>query len=111
MPPAPATVSLPWPKESILGNLFGADQEHSAPPETLLPRKVRFAEIVTLLISAQPQAQSRDACLLTQYARIRASLFNFQLPLDFAAVWLRERLFEQKPGSGCLKIADFCFGM
>ncbi|KND92187.1 hypothetical protein TOPH_03052 [Tolypocladium ophioglossoides CBS 100239] len=45
------------------------------------------------------------ACLLTQSACIRASLFNFQLPLDFAAVWLRERLFEQKPRSLPIPVA------
>ncbi len=28
---------------------------------------------------------------------MRASLFNFDLPLEFSTVWLRERLFEQKP--------------
>ncbi|POR33051.1 Uncharacterized protein TPAR_06751 [Tolypocladium paradoxum] len=42
-------------------------------------------------------SSEQEACLLTQSARIRASLFNFQLPPDFAAAWLRERLFEQKP--------------
>ncbi|KAH8586024.1 3-hydroxybutyryl-CoA dehydratase [Bisporella sp. PMI_857] len=51
------------------------------------------------------------ACLLAQAARIRASLFNFNLPLDFAAAWLRERLFEQKPKSLPIPVAstrEFC---
>ncbi|KAL8346134.1 hypothetical protein RB598_000167 [Gaeumannomyces tritici] len=54
------------------------------------------------------------ACLLTQCARIRASLFNFQLPLDFAAAWLRERLFEQKPASLPVPVAptrEFCVAL
>ncbi|KAL8392575.1 hypothetical protein RB595_002677 [Gaeumannomyces hyphopodioides] len=56
----------------------------------------------------------QKACLLTQCARIRASLFNFQLPLDFAAVWLRERLFEQKPASLPVPVAptrEFCVAL
>ncbi|KAF8694423.1 hypothetical protein AX14_002043 [Amanita brunnescens Koide BX004] len=47
-------------------------------------------------------------------ARIRASLFNFTLPLDFAAVWLRERLFEQKPKSLPVPVAptrQFCLAL
>ncbi|EJT79705.1 hypothetical protein GGTG_04789 [Gaeumannomyces tritici R3-111a-1] len=54
------------------------------------------------------------ACLLTQCARIRASLFNFQLPLNFAAAWLRERLFEQKPASLPVPVAptrEFCVAL
>ncbi|KAL8354468.1 hypothetical protein RB601_004051 [Gaeumannomyces tritici] len=54
------------------------------------------------------------ACLLTQCARVRASLFNFQLPLDFAAAWLRERLFEQKPASLPVPVAptrEFCVAL
>ncbi|KAH9952260.1 3-hydroxybutyryl-CoA dehydratase [Lactifluus volemus] len=54
------------------------------------------------------------ACLLAQSARIRASLFNFILPLDFAAVWLRERLFEQKPKSLPVPVAptrQFCVAL
>ena len=42
---------------------------------------------------------------------MRAVLFNFNLPLDFAAVWLRERLFEQKPKSLPIPVAptrEFC---
>jgi hypothetical protein len=51
------------------------------------------------------------AYLLAQ-SRIRASLFNFNLPLDFAAVWLRERPFEQKPEMLTVPVAptrEFCF--
>ncbi|KND89198.1 hypothetical protein TOPH_06185, partial [Tolypocladium ophioglossoides CBS 100239] len=50
------------------------------------------------------QAQ-RVASLLAQSARIRAALFNYQLPLEFAAAWLRERLFEHKPKSLPLPVA------
>lgn len=53
-------------------------------------------------------------CLLAQAACIRASLFNFQLPLDFAAAWLRERLFEQKPKSLPIPVAPtraFCVSL
>lgn len=32
-------------------------------------------------------------------------MFNFNLPLGFAAVWLRERLFEQKPKSLPIPVA------
>lgn len=38
-------------------------------------------------------------------------LFNFNVPLDFAAAWLRERLFEQKPESLPIPVAptrEFC---
>lgn len=56
----------------------------------------------------------QKACLLAQTARIRASLFNFNLPLDFAATWLRERLFEQKPKSLPIPVGhtrDFCIAL
>ncbi|KIH93666.1 hypothetical protein SPBR_04244 [Sporothrix brasiliensis 5110] len=58
--------------------------------------------------------QRASFILLTQSARIRASLFNFQLPLDFAAFWLRERLFEQKPASLPRPVAstrEFCVAL
>ena len=41
-------------------------------------------------------------------------MFNFNLPIDFAAVWLRERLFEQKPESLPIPVAptrDFCIAL
>ncbi|KAJ9634519.1 hypothetical protein H2199_008976 [Coniosporium tulheliwenetii] len=53
----------------------------------------------------------KQACVLAQAAGIRASLFDFTLPLDFAAFWLRERLFEQKPESLPIPVAptrEFC---
>ncbi|KLU91849.1 hypothetical protein MAPG_10798 [Magnaporthiopsis poae ATCC 64411] len=56
----------------------------------------------------------QKASLLTQCARIRASLFDFQLPLDLATEWLRERLFEQKPSSLPTPVAptrEFCVGL
>ncbi|KAJ9197698.1 hypothetical protein DTO164E3_5552 [Paecilomyces variotii] len=62
----------------------------------------------------QDLSSEQKACLLTQTARIRASLFNFNLPLDFATTWLRERLFEQKPKSLPTPIAptrEFCISL
>ncbi|KAJ4307449.1 hypothetical protein N0V84_012723 [Fusarium piperis] len=59
-------------------------------------------------------SSEKQAHLLAQSAGIRASLFNFQLPLDFAAVWLRERLFEQKPKSLPVPVAptrEFCVAL
>ncbi|PUU77943.1 3-hydroxybutyryl-CoA dehydratase [Tuber borchii] len=56
----------------------------------------------------------QKACLLAQTARIRASLFNFNLSLDFAATWLRERLFEQKPKILPIPVAptrEFCVAL
>jgi hypothetical protein len=49
--------------------------------------------------------------LIFSLTRIRASLFNFDLPLDFATVWFRERLFEQKPELLPIPVAptrEFC---
>ncbi|KAF9516853.1 hypothetical protein BS47DRAFT_1390437 [Hydnum rufescens UP504] len=57
---------------------------------------------------------AEQTCVLVQAARIRASLFNFNLPLDFAAVWLRERLFEQRPKSPPISVAptgEFCIAL
>ena len=55
---------------------------------------------------------------LAQAARIRASLFKFDLPHRFAEFWLRERLFqrssEQKPKSFPIPVAptrEFCIAM
>ncbi|KDQ58297.1 hypothetical protein JAAARDRAFT_78600 [Jaapia argillacea MUCL 33604] len=56
----------------------------------------------------------QQAFLLSQSARIRASLFNFNLPLDFATLWLRERLFEQKPERFPIPVAptrEFCIAL
>jgi hypothetical protein len=41
-------------------------------------------------------------------------LFNFNLPLEFAAIWLRERLFEQKPELFPIPVAptrEFCIAL
>ncbi|KAE9967859.1 hypothetical protein BLS_006144 [Venturia inaequalis] len=49
--------------------------------------------------------------LLKQAARIRASLFNYALPLDFAETWFLTCLFEQKPEFWDLQVAStrkFC---
>ena len=55
-----------------------------------------------------------QASLLAQSARIRALLFDFTLPLEFANTWLRERLFEQKPASLPIPVAptrQFCIAL
>ncbi|KAK5996713.1 hypothetical protein PT974_02053 [Cladobotryum mycophilum] len=52
--------------------------------------------------------------LLAQAARIRASLFNFTLPQDFATTWLPKRLFEQRPERIQAPVAptrDFCVAL
>ncbi|KAI0893250.1 hypothetical protein F4806DRAFT_476349 [Annulohypoxylon nitens] len=52
--------------------------------------------------------------LLVRAAKIRASLYNFQVPPDFASTWLRERLFEQKPESFPIPVAptrEFCVAL
>lgn len=43
--------------------------------------------------------------LLGQCANMRAALFKFRLPMDFAARWLRERLFAQRPDSFPIPVA------
>ncbi|KAI9866787.1 MAG: hypothetical protein M1813_000729 [Trichoglossum hirsutum] len=66
------------------------------------------------LIQVQVPEVKFEACLPAQTARICASLFNFNLSLDFAAVWLRERLFEQKPKSLPIPVAptrEFCVAL
>ncbi|KAE9971124.1 hypothetical protein EG328_005823 [Venturia inaequalis] len=49
--------------------------------------------------------------LLRHAAKIRATLFNHALPLEFVETWFLERLFEQKPVSWDLQVAStrkFC---
>ncbi|KDQ49291.1 hypothetical protein JAAARDRAFT_200997 [Jaapia argillacea MUCL 33604] len=56
----------------------------------------------------------QEASLLAQYAHIRASLFNFNLPPEFTTLWLRERLFEPKPESFPVPVApthEFCIAL
>ena len=52
--------------------------------------------------------------MLAQLANIRAALFNYSLPPDFATRHLRERLFEQTPKMLSHPVAptrDFCVGL
>ncbi|KAK0710253.1 3-hydroxybutyryl-CoA dehydratase [Lasiosphaeria miniovina] len=59
-------------------------------------------------------SSEQKACLLAQAAHIRASLFSFNLPLEFATTWLRERLFEQKPELLPISVAptrEFCVAL
>ncbi|KAI1286590.1 3-hydroxybutyryl-CoA dehydratase [Xylaria venustula] len=59
-------------------------------------------------------SQEEKSYLLAHSASIRASLFQFNLPLDFATIWLRERLFEQKPRSLPIPVAptrEFCIAL
>lgn len=54
-------------------------------------------------------AQQLD--LVTQAATLRAALFSFELPLDFASQYLHDRLFEQKPNALPVPVTptrDFC---
>jgi hypothetical protein len=70
--------------------------------------------IPILAIHSALRANPLQACLLSRSAHIRASLFNYQLPFDFAATWLRERLFEQKPKSFPIPVAPtraFCVAL
>ena len=65
------------------------------------------------LASANPECVLQSS-LLVQCAQSRAALFRFDLPLPFAAAWLRERLFEQKPASLPIAVAptrDFCVAL
>ncbi|KAI8629158.1 hypothetical protein F5Y19DRAFT_485069 [Xylariaceae sp. FL1651] len=39
---------------------------------------------------------------------IRASLYKFPVPAEFASTWLHERLFEQKPKSVAIPVAPTC---
>lgn len=50
-------------------------------------------------------SRENELCLLTHLAYIRALLFNYKLPREFAASWLRERLFEPKPESLSVLVA------
>lgn len=80
-----------------------------------LEQKVRaYISPLLLAIPVGLCLSSPQACVLTQSARIRASLFSFNLPLDFAALWLLERLFEQKPKSLPIPVAptrEFCVAL
>lgn len=41
-------------------------------------------------------------------------MFNFQVPLDFATAWLRDRIFEQRPKSLPIPVSptrDFCVAL
>ncbi|KAH8781612.1 3-hydroxybutyryl-CoA dehydratase [Hyaloscypha finlandica] len=56
----------------------------------------------------------RRLFLFERLAHIRVLLFNFNPPLDFTAIWLRERLFKQKPKSLPIPVAptrEFCFAL
>ena len=51
---------------------------------------------------------------MSQAARIRASLFNFNPPVEFATGLFLERLFEQRPDSLPIPVAptrEFCVGL
>lgn len=82
---------------------------------TLGPEEKVCANVRHLLYSFRTScANLLQVCLLTQSARIRASLFNFNLPIDFATVWLRERLFEQRPETIPVPVAptrEFCVAL
>ncbi|KAM3444756.1 hypothetical protein NHJ13734_001106 [Beauveria thailandica] len=98
---------------------------YRVPMQHIGPRHDRLSDIMgrRLLVFERTEGEKniwhgldseQKACLLTQAAHIRASLFHFELPLDFAAAWLRERLFEQKPESLPTPVAptrEFCIAL
>jgi len=60
------------------------------------------------------QIVSLQDLLLAQAARIRASLFKFNVPLNFASEWFLPRLFEQKPKTLPMSVAptrEFCLSL
>ncbi|KAJ8125508.1 hypothetical protein O1611_g8131 [Lasiodiplodia mahajangana] len=59
-------------------------------------------------------SEEEKSHLLAHSASIRASLFQFNLPLDFATIWLRERISGKKPSSLPIPIAptrEFCIAL
>ncbi|TVY40114.1 hypothetical protein LSUB1_G003599 [Lachnellula subtilissima] len=59
-------------------------------------------------------SSQHKANLLAQSARLRASLLNLNIPVDIPVIWLRERLFEQKPESILVPVAptrEFCIAL
>lgn len=65
------------------------------------------------LYSPWPVLISIQKLLLAQAAQIRASIFNFKLPVQFAKTWFLDRLFEQKPKFLPVPVAptrEFCIG-
>ncbi|KAM0525608.1 hypothetical protein ACHAPE_000316 [Trichoderma viride] len=56
----------------------------------------------------------QQSCLLEKAARIRASLYKYRVPSEFAPTWLRERLFEQKPETFPIPVVptrEFCIAL
>lgn len=77
----------------------------------LSPEEKVHAYAISPLDSTRLCERLLYACLLAQSARVRALLFNFIVMLDFAAAWLLERLFEQKPDLFPIPVAptpEFC---
>ncbi|KAI0107227.1 3-hydroxybutyryl-CoA dehydratase [Nemania sp. FL0031] len=59
-------------------------------------------------------SQEEKSHLLAHSATIRASLFQFNLPLDFATIWLRERISGKRPKSLPIPVAptrEFCIAL
>lgn len=85
------------PPQNITGHCLlvfeKAEGEKNMWWEHSLDSKVR-ANVIRLPRSFQLSQFCIQDHLLDQTARISASLFNFNLPLDFAAVWLQERVFQ-----------------
>ncbi|KAL9079297.1 MAG: hypothetical protein Q9157_001820 [Trypethelium eluteriae] len=62
-------------------------------------------------VERPPPHLEKPAHVLAQSATIRAALFNFTPPLEFAAKWFLARLFDQKPESLPVPVAPtrhFC---
>lgn len=83
-------------------------------PEDIMGRRLFLFERTEGNNNIWDISGDKQAHLLTHLAQIRASLFNFNLPLAFAATWLRERLFEPKPESLPIPVAptrEFCVAL
>lgn len=95
---------------------------HRLPQQRLGPRVDHPQDIVGRQLFVFEKAMGRDNVwrgltlsqqieILEKSAAIRSSLFNYNVSLDFASLWLRERLFEQKPLSFPIPVAptrEFC---
>jgi hypothetical protein len=77
-------------------------------------RREGVFEAQCLMDYRSQRTDASQCALLAQAARIRASLFDFNVSLELATTWLRERLFEQKPKALPIPVAptrEFCIAL
>ncbi|KAG6808147.1 hypothetical protein H0H93_000517, partial [Arthromyces matolae] len=85
--------------------LYHRVQIQHDPPRLVIPRDIIGRSLFLFEKSSGTDnvwhnlSQEHKTSLLSQLAHIRASLFNFNLPFNFAKDWFLDRLFEQKPNS------------